>query len=74
MINLKSLLVCGMIVGVCGLIFFGMPKMHRQKMEVYNNCKKTELFVIGYKGHRNRIYDCTGIGHITKSPDESPDD
>lgn len=36
-------------------------KMHNESDVVRDKCTKTDYYVIGDKGHRNRIYDCTGV-------------
>lgn len=45
------------LVGFFTLFIFFHSK---EPQEVKNNCKETNYFVIGDKGHVNRIYDCEG--------------
>lgn len=44
---------------VISLIVIGLCRMYSKSSEVRNNCQKTHLFVIGNKGHRTRVYDCS---------------
>jgi len=32
--------------------------------EVRSQCEDTDLYVIGDKGHRNRVYDCSGVNGL----------
>lgn len=48
-----ALLVIGVFLGILG--------GNKDYRNVTENCIKTEMFVFGNKGHRTRVYDCTGV-------------
>lgn len=41
-----------------GSIVWGGFRMHKQNTYIKENCAKTEMVVIGFKGHTFRVYDC----------------
>lgn len=41
------------------LIIRGGIIMHKENKEVLDNCNPTEMYIIGNKGHKTRVYDCT---------------
>ena len=49
------------IVGFIFGVVRGSIIMQEQSSIVKNDCAPTDLYVIGDKGHRNRIYDCTDV-------------
>ena len=50
---------------IIGTLIFGIIRggmiMHKENSAMHNKCIKTDLYVIGDKGHRNRIYDCSDV-------------
>lgn len=44
------------------LLFLARGIIHHTKTnnELIQNCVKTEMYVIGNKGHRSVVYDCSG--------------
>ena len=52
--------VCVVIVAVIG-VALGIQRGNVEYRNVTENCIKTEMFVFGNKGHRTRVYDCTGV-------------
>ena len=49
------------VVVIIGLIVVGMIRLQQESFIVTDKCSLTNLYVIGDKGHRNRVYDCSGI-------------
>lgn len=56
----KGLLIL-LIVGLIFLIGFAVKEKNEQNNQIRNECEPTELIVIGNKGTRTRVYDCSGI-------------
>lgn len=49
------------LIGMLILIGLAMKKQHEESVQMRTECEPTDLYVIGDKGHRNRIYDCSGV-------------
>jgi len=43
------------------IIVLGSLKLMGESRTVKEKCRPTDFYSIGDKGHRNRIYDCTGV-------------
>lgn len=56
-VSVGATLVVALIIGVV----LGSIRGHEDKQNVLAKCPETELFVFGNKGHRTRVYDCTGV-------------
>lgn len=50
--------ICMVVIFVVGAIIGG-GRMISASSNVRENCKPTDFYVIGDKGHTNRVYDCT---------------
>jgi hypothetical protein len=53
-------LILGVVVLLFIIILAGGYKQVT-KVKALERCSLTDLYVIGDRGHRNRIYDCSGI-------------
>jgi hypothetical protein len=47
------------IFGFVVAVIIGGMRMTKENSAVRNNCVKTELVVIGNKGHKTPVYDCS---------------
>lgn len=39
-------------------VFKGVSTINKNNEKLKTNCKPTELYIIGNKGHASRVYDC----------------
>lgn len=57
----SDLVVMSLILVALVFLFTLMLKQSNAIETIGTECKPTNLFVIGYKGHINRVLDCTGV-------------
>ena len=55
---LAAVLIAIPVALVIGIIA-GAMRMHDENSSIKNNCVKTQLVIIGNKGHASPVYDCS---------------